>query len=207
MWVKNKKCEFEIDGEFSYLIDVCSFHFHNKGYICTSVNNQNLHTSSKFGYKIGQIVKLHRILFELHINRKLNHDECIDHKDMVKTNNKIENLRIVNNSENSKNRKLKTDQIYYNICYYKNHNYFVFRHQNKEKKVDRSFRTLHEALAFFLEYDKNNDYVLTKHIHKMKPIEEIENIVLEPEGKCEKCGVSTWSKMTLKQHQKNVHND
>ncbi len=200
MWVKNEKCDFEIDDRFAYLINMCSFHFRSGGYIEMKINKQNLNIFSKFGYKLHQNVRLHRILFELHVGRKLHKDEHVDHIDTIKTNNKIQNLRILTNSQNRKNRKLKNDQIYYNIYYHKNQNYFVFSHQ--EKKIKKMFKTLHEALAFFLDYDKNNDFVLTKHIHNMKPIEEIENIVLKPDARCEKCNSEYWCKSSLKQHQK-----
>lgn len=203
MRVKNDKCEFEFDDKFAFLVDVCSFHL-SKGYIQTYVNQTNLHIFGKFGHKYRQIIKLHRILFELHLGRKLDVDECIDHMDMVKTNNKIENLRIVTHSQNRKNRRLEEGQIYYNICYHKNDNYFIFQH--REKKVKRKFRSLHEAFAFFLDYDKQNDHVLTKHIHDMVPMDGIENIVLTPDAKCDKCNLELWSKLNLKTHQKKYHN-
>lgn len=203
MWVKNERYEFEMDDKFSYLVNLCSFRLMCNGYIRTYVNRANFHVFIKFGYKIGQHLYLHRILFELHIGRKLEIDELVDHKDMVKTNNKIENLRVVSHSENIKNRKLRMGQIYYNIYYDEHTNYFVFQHQ--ERRVDRKFRTLHQALAFFLEYDKLNDYVLTKHIHDLEPMDGIENIVLTPDARCEECDLEYWCKNSLRRHQKIYH--
>ncbi len=199
-----KKFDFLLDKEYEFLLDLCSFHKDNTGYICTAINKKNMVIFSNYGYKLRQKVILHRILFELHRNRKLEQYEVIDHMDMCKTNNKIANLRVVTISQNSKNRNLKEDQVYYNIYYNKYENYFIFSHW--EKKIYRKFRTLHEAFAFFLDYDKKNDYVLTKHIHNMKQMDGIENIILQPDGHCEKCGITMWSKANLKKHQKNSCN-
>lgn len=205
MWVKNERYEFEIDDRFVYLINVCSFHLTRDGYIRTNVNMANFHLFGKFGYKLKQPILLHRILFELHMDRKLNNKELIDHKDMCRTNNKLENLRVVSHSENLKNRKLKMGQIYYCICHDKYNNYFKFEH--KENRIQRKFRTLNQALAFFVEYDKANDYVLTKHIHDLEPMDGIEDIVLtpDPEARCEECDSGLWSKQNLKVHQKKYH--
>ena len=194
-----KRFDFLLDEEFEFILDLCSFCKSNNGYILTTVNKKNLVIFSNYGYKLGQLVKLHRVLFELHNNRKLKKDEVIDHMDMCRTNNKIVNLRAVKQSENLKNRKLRENQIYYNIYHNKHTNYFEFKHQ--EKGIERKFRSLHEALAFFVEYDKKNDYVLTKHIHEMKPIDGIENVALTPDGHCDKCGKTVWNKNNLKRHQ------
>lgn len=204
MWVKNERYEFEIDDKFAYLIDTCSFHSRN-GYIRTTVNRANFHIFGKFGYKLKQHLYLHRILFELHIGRKLETDEFIDHKNMIKTNNKLDNLRVVSQSENLKNRKLKMGQIFYNICYDEYNNYFIFTH--RERRVKRCFRTLHQALACFLEYDKANDYILTKHIHEPESMDGIENIILtpDPEAICDECNSKMWSKQNLKRHQIKYH--
>jgi len=197
---EKERFEFEMDEEFKFLLELCSFCKSTKGYIYTCINKSNLHLFANYGYKLRQKVRLHRILFELHNNRKLEPGEVIDHMDMCKTNNKIVNLRAITNSENCKNRKLNKEQPYYNICHNKYHNHFRFTHL--EKKIERTFTELKDALAFFEKYDRENDHVLTKHIHDKKPIEEVENVILTPDGHCEKCGINVWSKRNLKKHQK-----
>ncbi len=191
--------EFEIDERFEYLLETCSF-WYDKGYIGTYCNSYNEELLNKYGYRRTQKIFLHRLLYQLHIGRKLESYELVDHINRDKLNNKIENLRILSSSQNTKNRKLKDDQIYHNICYDKYSNYFKFRHQ--EAKVGRNFRSLHQALEFFRQYDEENDHVLTKSIHNLKPIDEIEDIVLEADAFCERCGATFWCQHNLNQHQK-----
>lgn len=191
--------EFEMDERFEWLVEICSFCY-NRGYIKTTCNNFNEKIFSNFGYRKKQQVLLHRLLYQLYIGRKLGADEFVDHINHNKLDNRIENLRILTNSQNSKNHKLREGQIYHNIYYIKYVNYFKFEH--REAGIQRCFRTLHQALEFFQIYDKENDHVLTRSIHNLKPIEEIEDIVLEPNEFCDRCGLVLWNQYTLKRHQK-----
>lgn len=191
--------EFEIDERFEYLLETCSFCCKD-GYVITTCNSYNEELFSKYGYRRTQKIFLHRLLYQLHLGRKLGPHELIDHIDRNKLNNKIKNLRILTHSQNMKNHKLKDGQIYYNVHYSRYLNYFKFTH--REAEVARHFRSLHQALDFFRKYDEENDYVLTKSIHNLKPIDEIEDIVLEPNAFCERCGLVYWSENKLDEHQK-----
>jgi hypothetical protein len=193
--------EFQMDEKYEFLLETCSFHC-DHGYIHTTCNLLNFEIFSKFGYKQSQKVRLHRLIYHLYLGRKLEIDECVDHVNHDKLDNRIQNLRILSSSQNTKNHKLKDGQFYHNIYYNKYMNYFVFDHRDKSRKIRRTFRTLRRALDYFTQYDNENNNVLTKSIYNLKPIDEVENVVLEADAFCENCGGTFWNQFALKRHHK-----
>lgn len=65
---------------------------------------------SSAGYKELQIAnksyRLHRLIMEKYLNRKLNFDEIVHHINEDRLDNKIENLRLTTRSEHSKLHKM-----------------------------------------------------------------------------------------------------
>ena len=110
---------------FNYIVEcpVCSVNFAIKG--CHFNNNQRIYCSKscrakalqsanftryktgkskKNGYIYLNLLNIyeHRHIMEEHIGRKLKSEECINHIDHNRSNNKITNLEIVTRSENSR---------------------------------------------------------------------------------------------------------
>ena len=54
---------------------------------------------------------LHRVLIEIHLNRILEKNEVVHHKDENKSNNAIENLEVITNSEHAKHHSKKVKAI------------------------------------------------------------------------------------------------
>lgn len=106
----------------------------------------------------GKNLYLHRVLYSQYNNIPLNELVGeIDHIDMNKKNNALNNLRLVTRSENNLNRPIQTN----NKCNYK----FIYftRHKNryafefKLDKVCKYFKTLEQAIEFRNNYFKNHD--------------------------------------------------
>ncbi len=59
----------------------------------------------KMGYKSiwvdGKLIREHRHLMQLHLNRKLDRSEFVHHKDENPLNNNLDNLEIMSNSEHT----------------------------------------------------------------------------------------------------------
>ena len=96
-----------VDGEISVWMD----YKHNpcwrkvkysitKGYYCIQLRHNYIQKS----YKVHRVIyKLNNADWDIHDSSS---DNQVDHIDNCKTNNNIENLRVVNNSENQQNRPL-----------------------------------------------------------------------------------------------------
>jgi len=74
----------------------------------------------RFGLN-GKSIYVHRYLYEQYHNIKLKQDEYIDHMDRNRLNNCIENLRVVNNQQNSQNRSHRKNcsSKFKGVCFYK----------------------------------------------------------------------------------------
>lgn len=118
-----KKVEFEIDENYKFLLEICSFCVDAKGYIKTIGNEKNCEI---LNLEKGKMHSLHRVLYSYHHQIKLEKEDHIDHIDRDKKNNCINNLRKLTHSENQKNRELGEKQLYYYIFYDKYSNYFFF---------------------------------------------------------------------------------
>ena len=53
-------------------------------------------------WKNGKNVKEHRMIMEQHLGREITKDEVVHHKNRIKTDNRIENLMVMTNSEHVK---------------------------------------------------------------------------------------------------------
>ena len=96
-----------VDGEISVWMD----YKHNpcwrkvkysitKGYYCIQLRHNYIQKS----YKVQRVIyKFNNPNWDIHDSSS---DNQVDHIDNCKTNNNIENLRVVNNSENQQNRPL-----------------------------------------------------------------------------------------------------
>ena len=100
---------------------------------------------------------IHRLVGIYYIPNPEN-KKYIDHKNRIKTDNRVENLRWATHSENqqntivSKNNKLGIK----NICYRKSHN--IYRYQkviNKGIRHIKSFKTLKEAVDYKETYESS----------------------------------------------------
>ena len=70
-------------------------------------NNPSMHRSiNKKGYIVlsiaGKVVREHRLIMENHIGRKLKRNEHVHHINGVKDDNRLENLKLMNNIEHHK---------------------------------------------------------------------------------------------------------
>jgi len=103
-------------------------------------------------YEVGidkKTVLLHRIIWIM-INGEIPESLQIDHINQDPTDNRIENLRVVTNQENSKNRSKdkRNTSNYTNIYYYKNNkSKWKVEMKNKDKRYSKSFKTLEEAIS------------------------------------------------------------
>ena len=70
----------------------------------------------------GKNFRIHRILYEKYHNIKIPDNLVIDHINRIKTDNRIENLRMVSISQNNQNTSKRIDNTsgYKNICWDKN---------------------------------------------------------------------------------------
>ena len=103
---------------------------------------------------------IHRLLGRYYIPNPEN-KRCIDHKNRIKSDNRVENLRWATHSENQQNRSLNKDNKLgiQNICYNKRMNRYVY--QKKINKVchQKYFKTLEEAINYKTEYEVNLNYL------------------------------------------------
>ena len=93
------ECEFYVKKDGGWILK--KFSKHNKGYLC-----------SGFYFEKNKETKIlkHRLIFfaynhDFEIFRRSRTENMIDHVDGDKSNNRIENLRIVTNQQNQFNRK------------------------------------------------------------------------------------------------------
>lgn len=125
----------------------------NLGKIFRKLKNGNIRETGlskvKDGYHqiwiSGKMYKLHRVLYEKYHNIKIPVDKCIDHINRIKTDNCINNLRLVTLKENSQNQSIPKN----NTSFHKN----IFWNKKDKKwkivisgKYYGSFKELSQAV-------------------------------------------------------------
>ena len=114
-----------------------------------SVNEKGYYTISLQNNKIQKCYYLHRVIYKFNNSNwdmTYTGDNQIDHFDNDKNNNNIENLRIVNNSENAQNR-LSTK----GYCFHKHSNkYRAYINVNNKAHYLGYYDTPEEAREAYL---------------------------------------------------------
>lgn len=91
------------------------------GEIYNVVRNRYYHKKTKKGYRsdiyifherIEYYIKYHRLCWLLHYKELVPDNKQIDHRDNIKDNNAISNLRICTNDDNSKKKLLRKDNSF-----------------------------------------------------------------------------------------------
>jgi len=94
----------------------------------------------------GKLYSVHRILYQLYNNVELNENDIIDHIDENKQNNKRENLRICDRSENGMNRKVQRNNKSTGIkniyrFFVDSYEYYYILIKKRNIKFSKLFRT------------------------------------------------------------------
>lgn len=91
--------------------------------------------------------KLHRLIYEMY-NGTIPNKMQIDHINGIRTDNRLENLRLATNQQNQRNiRKKKNNSTGYKCIYITKWNtYLVYIRINKKSLYNKTFKTLEEAI-------------------------------------------------------------
>ena len=92
---------------------------------------------------------IHRLI-AIHFIPNPNNLPLVDHKNRIKTDNRIENLRWVSSSDNNQNvgKRIDNKTGHKNICYRENKDRYIFQKIIDGKKTYKTFKTLDEAIQF-----------------------------------------------------------
>ena len=99
----------------------------------------------------GKTMSLHRLVYYFH-NPEWDmtddsHDNSIDHINQIKTDNRIENLRVVNNSQNNQNKTHYGGRPIRGVCYCKRDKRWKAQWNQDGKRRCKYFDSEAEALA------------------------------------------------------------
>lgn len=152
---------------------------YNKHYFFTFIN--------------GKHIYLHELILNLHGIYKTDRNQDIDHLDLVKTNCRLENLRIVTKKENAKNREWPSQSntgfrgIYYEpleIRSSKNSPPFrtTIISKNGTNLICGRYRTLEEAIISRIDsYQSEHDFILDFPLELVGRIPDDYNIKIDTE--------------------------
>lgn len=134
-----------VDDE--YYDEICKFKwFYSHGYARRA-------TTKKLGEKTGSTISMHR-----HILKPLP-NECVDHQNLNKLDNRVSNLRICTQSNNAKNRdKSINNTSGYKGVWKNNSRWSVYIYKNGKNIYGGSFATKEQAAIRYNE--------LAKELHK-----------------------------------------
>ena len=125
-------------------------------------------SKQKNGYIFYNQLRIHRLLYEKYHNIKLEKNQLIDHINQIKDDNRIENLRLVNNQFNQQNRGKQENNTsgHKNIYWDKSMNKWMVQIQINQKKLHFGrFKTLEEAIErrdeVIKELNEKNGYIFT----------------------------------------------
>ena len=144
--------------EWSNIVD--NYYVSNTGVVRNG--NKTINGSKdSYGYVIvkirGKIQKVHRLVALKFIPNPNNYSD-VDHIDMNKSNNKVENLRWCNRSTNLRNRKCYSKTSPYKHIY-KNKNSFQFEYKINDIKIRVMFKTITEAHNYRNQFFIDNNIV------------------------------------------------
>ena len=97
----------------------------------------------------GKNFRIHRILYEKYHNIKIPDNLVIDHINRIKTDNRIENLRIVSRNQNGQNINQRIDNTsgYKNICWFKYNKKWCVQIRVNGKKIHYGcFENIQDAI-------------------------------------------------------------
>lgn len=131
--------------------DLANFHKNAAGYLGIQIPSG-----------IRRSVRLHELKWLL-LNGEIPFEYEIDHIDGNILNNLASNLRLVTRRDNSRNRKMRSDNTsgVTGIRWSKYHNHYVIRRTVGDKRLSRSRKTFEEALDV-LEELKRMDITYTE---------------------------------------------
>jgi|DEB0MinimDraft_4_1074332.scaffolds.fasta_scaffold00235_2 hypothetical protein len=100
------------------------------------------------GKKNYKTYKIHRLIAEHYIPNPENKKE-VDHINRDRSDNRIENLRWADRSENTQNVGIRKDNKsgFKNIYYSNSKKGYIYRKKIRGKKYERYFKTLRDALV------------------------------------------------------------
>ena len=142
-----------MDTEFKYCDDkLYRIHKQSKKWLCC--NNSKPSNTGYIQIRIdGKSLLLHRLVYKFHNldwdMTNTTRDNSIDHVNHNKTDNRIENLRVVNSSQNNQNRTHMNGKIIRGVCFYKDiKNQWKAEWQENGKHKAKYFKTEIEALEY-----------------------------------------------------------
>jgi hypothetical protein len=115
------------------LLNQYKWHKRYDGYVCGTINNKKW--------------RLHRYIIIEILKNNINYKNQIDHINRDKLNNKRDNLRIVSNSENSRNKckQINTSSKYIGVSYIKNKNLWLASININKKTIVARYNNEHHA--------------------------------------------------------------
>jgi len=144
----------EVKGFSNYLIYPQGKLFNKKTnrFIKGSLNSEGYLTVDFYDNKKRINKKIHRLLAE-HFIENSDNKPLVDHINRIRNDNRLNNLRWVNHTENNQNKCVNKNNklnIQY-ICYIKSKNKYQFKKTIKGTAYRKYFETLEDAIIF-----KNN---------------------------------------------------
>tara|TARA_R110000851_G_C12837206_1_gene541341 strand:- start:155 stop:670 length:516 start_codon:yes stop_codon:yes gene_type:complete len=154
--------------EFYQIADFPKYFISECVKIYSEKSNKILKPSSDDGYFRVQLCKdgkkykklVHRLLAEIFIPNPEN-KPCIDHKNRIRTDNRLENLHWVTRKENNQNQSKKDTSLWQGVSYYPRNNRYraQWRDENgKQCEVSYSY-SVYGIFALLMAINKREEMV------------------------------------------------